>query len=169
MKINYIILVIFIILLVSDLGYSYASDAISDREIIERLTRLEEGQKAILREMDKRFEAMDKRFERMLQEMNNRFEAVDNRFDQFNNLVIGIICAFTALVAAIIGFAIWDRRSMIARAREEAEKICIKNEERDQSIALKSYTALQTVIDVLRKWSEKQPDMRKILQDARLL
>ena len=36
---------------------------ISDREIVERLTRLEEGQKAILREMDKRFEGVDKRFE----------------------------------------------------------------------------------------------------------
>ncbi|CAN2038971.1 conserved hypothetical protein [Candidatus Magnetomoraceae bacterium gMMP-15] len=165
MKNNYIISAIFIYLLVFNLGYSYASDAISDHEVIEKLTRLEEGlvqvkegQKAILREMDKRFEAMDK-----------RFEDINKRFDQFNNLVIGIICAFTALVAAIIGFAIWDRRTMLARAREEAEKICIKNEQRDQSIALKSYTALQTVIDVLRKWSEKQPDMRKILQDARLL
>ena len=74
---------------------------ITDKEIIERLTRLEEGQKSILREMDKRFEAIDR-----------RFEAIDRRFDQLNNLIIGIIGAFSAIVAVTIGFAIWDRRLM---------------------------------------------------------
>ena len=75
---------------------------ITDREIVERLTRLEErltrveeGQKAILREIDKRFEAMDK-----------RFEAIDRKID----LLAGI---FTAIVVSVIGFAIWDRRTMI--------------------------------------------------------
>ena len=74
---------------------------ISDREIVERLTRLEErltrleeGQKAILREMDKRFEAMDK-----------RFEALDGKIDLLANI-------FTVIVVSVIGFAIWDRRTM---------------------------------------------------------
>jgi predicted PurR-regulated permease PerM len=82
---------------------------ITDREIVERLTRLEErltrveeGQKAILREIDKRFEAMDKRFE----SMDKRFDAIDRKID----LLAGI---FTAIVVSVIGFAIWDRRTMI--------------------------------------------------------
>ncbi len=75
---------------------------IMDREIVERLTRLEEGQKAILREMDKRFESMDR-----------RFESMDKRFDQLINVVIAIISAFAGIVAVTIGFAIWDRRTMI--------------------------------------------------------
>ncbi len=75
---------------------------ITDREIVERLTRLEEGQKAILREMDKRFESMDR-----------RFESMDKRFDQLINVVIAIISAFAGIVAVTIGFAIWDRRTMI--------------------------------------------------------
>ena len=78
---------------------------ITDKEIIERLTRLEEGQKSILREMDKRFEAMDK------------------RFDQLNNLIIGIIGAFSAIVAVTIGFAIWDRRSMIRPFEDKVEEL----------------------------------------------
>ena len=79
---------------------------ITDREIVERLTRVEErlirveeqltgleegfkeGQKAILREMDKRFEAMDGKID----------------------LLASI---FTAIVVCVIGFAIWDRRTMI--------------------------------------------------------
>ncbi|MDL1964957.1 MAG: hypothetical protein LWW98_11675 [Deltaproteobacteria bacterium] len=36
---------------------------ISDREIVERLTKLEEGQKHLRSEMNSRFEAMDKRFD----------------------------------------------------------------------------------------------------------
>ena len=53
-----IILVLFLILWVMPAIVSGIEVAprITDKEIIERLTRLEEGQKNILREMDKRFE-----------------------------------------------------------------------------------------------------------------
>jgi hypothetical protein len=88
---------------------------ISDREIVERLTRLEErltrleeGQKAILREMDKRFEAMDKRFE----EMDKRFEAMDKRFEALDGKIDLLANIFTVIVVSVIGFAIWDRRTM---------------------------------------------------------
>ena len=102
-----IILVFFLILWVVPAIVSGIEVAprITDKEIIERLTRLEEGQKSILREMDKRFEAMDK------------------RFDQLNNLIIGIIGAFSAIVAVTIGFAIWDRRSMIRPFEDKVEEL----------------------------------------------
>ena len=102
-----IILVLFLILWVMPAIVSGIEVAprITDKEIIERLTRLEEGQKSILREMDKRFEAMD------------------NRFDQLNNLIIGIIGAFSAIVAVTIGFAIWDRRSMIRPFEDKVEEL----------------------------------------------
>lgn len=102
-----IILVFFLILWVMPAIVSGIEVAprITDKEIIERLTRLEEGQKSILREMDKRFEAMD------------------NRFDQLNNLIIGIIGAFSAIVAVTIGFAIWDRRSMIRPFEDKVEEL----------------------------------------------
>ena len=92
---------------------------ISDREIIERLDRLEEGlrriedgQKAILREMDKRFEAMDK-----------RFEEVDKRFNLLVNLFMAMTAAFTGITAATISFALWDRRTMIRPFEEKVKKI----------------------------------------------
>ena len=99
---------------------------ITDKEIIERLTRLEEGQKSILREMDKRFEAIDRRFEtidKRFEAIDRRFEAIDRRFDQLNNLIIGIIGAFSAIVAVTIGFAIWDRRSMIRPFEDKVEEL----------------------------------------------
>ena len=116
-----IILVLFLILWVMPAIVSGIEVAprITDKEIIERLTRLEEGQKSILREMDKRFEAVNKRFE----SIDKRFEAIDRRFDQLNNLIIGIIGAFSAIVAVTIGFAIWDRRSMIRPFEDKVEEL----------------------------------------------
>jgi len=123
-----IILVLFLILWVMPAIVSGIEVAprITDKEIIERLTRLEEGQKNILREMDKRFEAMDKRFEavnKRFESIDKRFEAIDRRFDQLNNLIIGIIGAFSAIVAVTIGFAIWDRRSMIRPFEDKVEEL----------------------------------------------
>jgi len=130
-----IILVLFLILwgmpaIVSGIE---VAPRITDKEIIERLTRLEEGQKSILREMDKRFEAIDRRFEtidkrfeaidRRFETIDKRFEAIDRRFDQLNNLIIGIIGAFSAIVAVTIGFAIWDRRSMIRPFEDKVEEL----------------------------------------------
>ena len=82
-----------------------AAETIPDREIVERLTRLEEGQKAILREMDK------------------RFEAVDKRLDQMMNIFIAIVAAFSAIVATTVSFAIWDRRTMIRPFEVKVKKI----------------------------------------------
>ncbi len=91
---------------------------ITDREIIESLSNirgdikrlegkvhhLEDGQKAILKEMDRRFESMggsvnerfngmEKRFESMENSMNKRFESMENsmngRFESMENSVNG--------------------------------------------------------------------------------
>ena len=102
----------FLVLMLCCQAISWAYETaprISDREIVERLTKLEEGQKAILREIDKRFESMDKRFE----SIDKRFESIDKRFDQLINIMVAVICAFAGIVAVTIGFAIWDRRTMI--------------------------------------------------------
>ena len=66
---------------------------ISDREIIERLTRLEEGQRSIQKQMQmtreqtgERFTAMEKRvdqrFVAMEERMDQRFTAMEKRMDQ---------------------------------------------------------------------------------------
>ncbi len=115
---------------------------ISDREIVERLTRLEEGQKAILREIDKRFEAMDK------------------RLDQMINVFIGIVAAFSAIVAATIGFAIWDRRTMIRPF--EAKVKNIENE------LVENRTKLHHLIDAFRTLGKTDEKVAEILKKFNL-
>ena len=64
---------------------------ITDREIVERLTRLEEGQKAI-----------DKRIDDLRAEMNGRFQAMDKRFDTLQRM-LGL---FITISLVILGFVL---------------------------------------------------------------
>ena len=68
---------------------------ISDREIVERLTRLEEGQKSLRSEMNSRFNDLRS-------EMNSRFEAVDKRFDTLQ-WMLGL---FITIALVILGFVL---------------------------------------------------------------
>jgi len=102
------------------------AERISDREIIERLTRLEENQKAILQRIDdleKRFEArfedLEKRFEARFESVDKRFEDINRRFEDLGRQLDRMAAIFTALVIAVIGFAYWDRRTIIRKAKEE--------------------------------------------------
>jgi len=111
----------------------------------ERLVRLEATLKVFMEQVNKRFEQVDKRFEQvdkriselredvnkrfeeMREDMNKRFEQVDKRFEQVDKrfeemmtflwMLVGI---FTTLTAVVIGFAYWDRRTIIRKARDEA-------------------------------------------------
>ena len=70
----------------------------------ERLIRIETK----LQEMDKRFEQIDK-----------RIDQVDKRIDQLQIFLWILSGIFTSLVVAVIGFAFWDRRTMLREARRE--------------------------------------------------
>ena len=104
---------------------------ISDREIIEKLARIEEGQKAILREMDKQFESMDK------------------RFGQLINIFIGIVASFAGIVAVTIGFAIWDRRTALTPVIRRA--VSIEDREERLERALKEYAQKEPVLAEILK------------------
>jgi len=86
---------------------------ITDREIVERLTRLEEGQKAIgkriddLRaEMNGRIDdlraEMNGRIGDLRAEMNGRFQAMDKRFDTLQRM-LGF---FITISLVILGFVL---------------------------------------------------------------
>ena len=163
---------------------------ITDREIIESLSNirgdikrlegkvhhLEDGQKAILKEMDRRFESMgksvnerfegmEKRFESMENSMNGRFESMENsmnkRFDsmenQIQNLVsvfIGIVAAFAGIVAITIGFAVWDRRTALRPTLKEISEV----KERENKI-----------VKALEHFAKQEPKMAEVLRSVGLL
>jgi len=79
---------------------------ISDREIVERLTKLEEGQKHLRSQMNSRFDDLrsetNSRFDDLCSEMNSRFEAIDKRFDILQ-CMLGL---FITIALVILGFVL---------------------------------------------------------------
>lgn len=140
----------------------YAEDGFTqkDRELlIELKVRIQEIDKRF-EQIDKRFEQIDKRFEQIdkrFEDVNKRFEDVDKRFgDMFNFLWI-LTGIFTTLTVSVIGFAYWDRRTMIRKAKEETiEEI----EKRGLSVKL---------LDVLRKLAKEDAKLADVLRHFNLL
>lgn len=145
----------------------------------ERLIRLEATIKVFMEQINKRFEQIDKRFEQVDKrlsdlrgDVNKRFEQMDKRFEQidkrFNELrmdmnkrfeqmitFLWILSAiFTTLTGAVIGFAYWDRRTIIRRAKDEAiEEIEKEGRVRDLIKALRKLAGEdRRLADVLRSF-----------------
>lgn len=55
--------------------------------LIDRISKLEEGQKAIVIEMRTRFKAVDARFEMLEKSIDKRFEAIDKRFEMLEKSI----------------------------------------------------------------------------------
>jgi len=55
-------------------------------------------------------------------EIDNRFEQVDKRFEEILTFLAILAGVFGSIVIAVFGFAYWDRRAILARAREEVRQ-----------------------------------------------
>ena len=167
------------------ISLSYGEEVGFTQEDIERLIRLEATLKAFMRETDRRFEQIDKRFEQidkrfeqvdkrfedinkrfeainrrideLRQDMNARFEQINKQFEQLYTFLWIITGIFTTLTVSVIGFAWWDRRTIIRRAREETVEY------------LKREGDLRKVIEVLKEKSKTDKELAEILRSHGLL
>ena len=114
-----------------------------DRELLIEL-RVKMG------EIDKRFEQVDKRLSELRQDMNERF-------DQMTDFLYILAGIFTSLVAVVIGFAYWDRRTIIREARREAIEFIEKE------------GILRRVLDALRELSREDNRLADALRRFNLL
>jgi len=108
-------------------------------------------------DMNKRFELVDKRFEEMREDMNKRFEQVDKRFEEMMTFLWMLVGIFTTLTAVVIGFAYWDRRTIIRKARDEA----IETIEREGR--------LKEFIKALRAYASEDQKFASVLRSFGLL
>ena len=120
-------------------GGAFAQGVGFTQEDRERLIRLEATLKTFMEQVDRRFEQIDKRFEQMT---------------DFLWIIVGI---FTALTAVVIGFAYWDRRTIIRKARDEA----IERIEREGRLV--------DLIGALRELAKEDRKLAEILRGFRLL
>lgn len=146
---------VFILFVISfDLQAKEVSFTQEDRE---RLIRLEATMKEFKDSVDKRFEQMDKRFEEFRDYVDKRFEQIDKRFEQMISFLWILSGIFVGILAVTIGFAFWDRRTIIRRAKSEAV------EEIERSGKLKD------LLNAFRELGKKNPEVAEILEKFGLL
>ena len=131
----------------------------------ERLVRLEATQTVFMQQVDKRFEELRSDMKSRFEQVDKRFEQVDKRFEQMTNIFYTISAIFTSLFTAVFGFAWWDRRTVLTSARKAARE---EMEDRMQDIQ-ENRATLDRLVDVLRKFAEKTPDLKELMSRAHLL
>ncbi len=139
-----------------------------DRELLirldERLNQIDKRFEQIelriseLREdMNKRFEQVDKRFE----QIDKRFEQVDKRFDFMLQVMIAIVGAFAAIVAVTIGFALWDRKTMIRPFETKVKQI--------EDDILTDRKRLEALIELLKQQAKHDQKLAALLKNFSIL
>ncbi|RLA87471.1 MAG: hypothetical protein DRG40_00205 [Deltaproteobacteria bacterium] len=138
-------------------GGAFAQQVGFTQEDRERLIRLEATLKTFMEQVDKRFSDLRSDMNKRFEQVDKRFEQVDRRFEQVTNFLWMLVAIFTALTAANIGFAYWDRRTIIRKARDEA----IERIEREGRLV--------DLIGALRELAKEDRKLAEILRGFRLM
>ena len=120
-----------------------AAPALTDREIVERLTRLEAGQEGLRDAVQHLREDLAAQFARQFQ------------------LTLALLGAFAALVAAIIGFALWDRRTMLRPFEQTVQSL--------QAEIGGNRGRLDALLAALRALGRRDPEVAGVLREFHLL
>ncbi|QID32971.1 hypothetical protein [Pampinifervens florentissimum] len=94
---------------------SFAFTPQEERQIVRDIAEI----KATLEQLNKRIEDINKRIE----DTNKRIEDVNKRIDDLMNFLWMLAGIFSAITAVTIGFALWDRRTMIRPFEDEDDKV----------------------------------------------
>ena len=85
--------------------------------------------KALSKQIEQMQYSIDKRFEMMNESFNKRFEQIDKRFEMmqysFNKhfeTLTNFLMALVAGIFGLIGFMIWDRRTVVEKAKKDFVK-----------------------------------------------
>jgi len=154
MKLRISAITLVLIMLLVPVCYAESGFTQEDRD---RLIRLEATLQTFMQQVDKRFEQVDKRFEQMDKRIEDLREDMNKRFEQMMTFLWILAGIFTALVAAVIGFAYWDRRTIIRRAKEEAME------------EMKKEGLLRNIIQVLKEMAPDNPKLAEALKRHNLL
>jgi Flp pilus assembly protein TadB len=121
-------------------------------EIERRVVEIEKKQAVF----EERFKQIDKRFE----DIDKRFEDMNKRFDQLYTFLWIITGIFTTIMVVVIGFAYWDRRTMIREAKRQVYD--------DMERELKP-EKFRKVLSALRELAKNDKKVEEILRREGLL
>ena len=96
---------------------------ITDREIVERLAKLEQGQQFLIQHMDQRFADMQRNMDQRFGDIDKRFDGMNQRITEQHHTTLAIYGSLIALIIALFGYIAYDRRTMFRPIKERLERI----------------------------------------------
>ena len=157
--------VVGLLLLPGPLWAVEAAPALTDREIVERLTGLEEGLNGVRTEvgllradMGQLRADMDQQNQQLREDMGQLRGDINLQFDRQFQLTLGLLGTFTVLVAATISFALWDRRTMLRPVEGRVRHL-------EEDLAAHPPRAL---LEALRHLSQRDPELASVLKNFNL-
>ena len=97
-----------IILLILIMSISFGENI--NKQILKKLDKIDNEIKAIKKEVSLIKQEMRLRFEAV----DKRFESVDKRFEILTSILVALITG----IFALIGFMMWDRRTVVEKAKK---------------------------------------------------
>ncbi|MEJ7620511.1 MAG: hypothetical protein WKI46_06825 [Aquificaceae bacterium] len=133
--------------------FSFAFTPQEERQIIKDIAEI----KATLEQLNKRIEDINKRIE----DTNKRVEDVNKRIDDLMNFRWMLAGIFSAITAVTIGFALWDRRTMIRPFEDK-----VKSMKKD---ILENKEKVQKLIETLRELAKEDEKVARLLKYMNLM
>lgn len=126
---------------------------ISDREIIESLVELKGRIDHLEVKIDERFDAV-----------NQRFESIDKQFGRLWGLMLVLIAG----IFGLIGFIVWDRRTMLRPLEQRLDRL-EGYLEHDLEIKHEDGSRTTRLIKVLREMAREDEKLAAVLKSFSLL
>ncbi|MDT8364106.1 MAG: hypothetical protein RQ714_05580 [Nitrosomonas sp.] len=137
---------------------------ISDREIIESLTEIKAGQKALEDKMNIRFTAMQEQIDQRFTSIDHRFASIDQRFEFLQQLMLVMIAG----VFGLIGFIVWDRYTTLRPMNERLRRI-EEDLENDLELRAPDGSRLIRMVHALRELAKEDKKLESVLRSFSLL
>ena len=141
---------------------------ISDREVVEKLAKLEAGQQALNHRISDLRSEIKTGQEALRSEIKTGQEALGKRLDDSNNTMLVLFGSLITLIVALFGYIAWDRRTMMKPMLERIERI-----EQDVTQSLDSSNTdaskLSQLISAVRELARTDEQLATILRSFSLL
>ncbi|MDI6752353.1 MAG: hypothetical protein QME07_05835 [bacterium] len=131
-----------IILFLGLAGNSFSEEAVTNRQILEKLEKIET-----------KMNSVDVRIARVETKVEEGQKSLQRQIDGLKTLVLGGFGVIFAGIFALIGFVLWDRRSALAPAVREMKAL----EEREGRLE-----------KILREYAQKEPELAAIMRSITL-
>ena len=141
------ILLIFALHIFSTTTYAIkVAPRITDREIVEKLSKLEAGQAAL----------------------NQRIDDVNRRIDDLFTLTLSLSGIMATLIAGLFGYIVWDRRTMMKPIQEKVEQL-EKDFNRELDLHHEHGSLPARLIKALRELARTDEKLAAVLRSFSLL